>query len=191
MANYIKAPENQVYQPSGSQVVTSTVQGAKTGLDVYVLNSGGGGGGETIIVDDSLQRLELVDVGGVKKIPTTADVQLAPNDDGVHIGSATTNYKLEPNADGSLNIQAATVESLLSEIRGLCEIIQSMALAIQKQQPQIDIFNRPMVRVNAIDSNLTLTTLTNLNNFSGGNTSGVPYQLSNSFHIYNNITVTP
>ena len=144
-----------------------------------------------VVSDLAGKTLELIDIAGTNKIPTTADVQLAPNDDGVHIGSATTGNKLEPNVDGSLNIQAATVESLLIEIRGLCEIIQSMALAIQKQQPQIDIFNRPMVRVNAIDSNLALTTLTNLNNFSGGNTSGLPYQLSNSFHIYNNITVTP
>ena len=167
-----------VYDPVTQSLVTTNGSSGSTNTD-------------TIVVDDSGQRLDLVDVGGVKKIPTTADVQLAPNDDGVHIGSATTGNKLEPNVDGSLNIQAATVESLLIEIRGLCEIIQSMALAIQKQQPQIDIFNRPMVRVNAIDSNLALTTLTNLNNFSGGNTSGLPYQLSNSFHIYNNITVTP
>lgn len=190
--NILKATETTVPQDSGGKSLTGTQVSNKFALDVNVVGGGGGGGGgDTIITDDTAQRLSLQDVAGVKKIPVVADVILTPTDDGVHIGSKTTGNLLEPNADGSINIQSATVESLLSEIRGLCEIIQSMALAIQRQQPQIDTFNRPMMRLNAIDSNLTLTALTNLNNFSGGNTSGLPYQLSNSFHIYNNITVTP
>jgi hypothetical protein len=191
MSNYIKAPETQVYQPSGSQVVTATTVGPKTALDVNVLAGGGGGGGDTIITDDAAQRLALQDVAGVKKIPVIADVILTPSDDGVHIGSKTTGNLLEPNSDGSINIKASVIENLLTEIQGLNQVMHSLIINLQRSQPQLDVNNRPMVRLNAIDSNLTLTALTNLNNFSGGNTSGLPYQLSNSFHIYNNITVTP
>lgn len=170
--------------------VTGERIGDKFALHTYSLGGGGGGGGDTIITDDTAQRLALQDVAGVKKIPVVADVILTPTNDGVHIGSKTTGNLLEPNSDGSINIKASVIENLLTEIQGLNQVIHSLVISIQRSQPQVDVTNRPMMRINAIDTGLTLSTVSTLNTLGGGNTAGIPYQASFADHIYNNIKVT-
>lgn len=87
-------------------------------------------------------------------------------------------------------VTAPEIKIILEQIQAMTEILESLTTALLRSQPQLDTTNRPLVRVNAIDTNLTLTTLTNLNNLVGGNTAGLPYQLAPATYLYDKIVTS-
>lgn len=96
-------------------------------------------------------------------------------------------------------------EATLAEIRNLADAMLYFAGAVLDKLPRLDNADRAAVVVEsgvAVTSLPTLANVTtletannvvNLNNFAGGNTSHVPYNLSNAglVNLYQGITVTP
>lgn len=87
-------------------------------------------------------------------------------------------------------VTSPEIKSILEQIQAMAEVLQALTHVLLRHQPQLDTTNRPLVRVNAIDTNLTLTTLTNLNNLVGGNTAGLPYQLAPATYLYDKIVTS-
>lgn len=117
-----------------------------------------------------------------------ASIILNATDDSVAIKSSTTGNSVEPNADGSINIKASTLESLITEMRAMNEYMQIMLNAIENNTAiNVDVQKRPVMRLDAITSTVTFT----ISSFSTGNVSLLPYQLGmGATHIYDRIGVT-
>lgn len=93
--------------------------------------------------------------------------------------------------DGTGSDIMTQLNQLNEQIKALNDTMLYFITATLEKMPILDSNDRAQTRLGAIDTNLTLTTLGNLNNFSGGNTALIPYNLgAGAFHIYNNITVT-
>ena len=109
-------------------------------------------------------------------------------DDSVSIKSPATGNSLEPNLDGSINVKAATLESLITEMRAMNEYMQIMLNAIENNTAiNIDVQKRPAVRLDAVTSTVGLT----ISSFATGNVSQLPYQLGmGATHIYDRIGVS-
>lgn len=131
----------------------------------------------------SLAGVTTTNVSGKDSLDVNVtNIAINAADDSVAIKSPTTGNSFEPNSDGSIKA---------TELEGLIQVLNSLTNALMKNQMQMDQSQRPMMRINSIDSNLTLTNLSNINNFVGGNTSGIPYQIgAAATHIYDNIKIT-
>lgn len=84
----------------------------------------------------------------------------------------------------------AVTADTLDALQAMTEVLESLATAMLRNQPQLDVNNRPMVRINTIDGGLTLGTLSTLNTFSGGNTAGIPYHLGLVPYLYDKIVTS-
>jgi len=96
-----------------------------------------------------------------------------------------------------LNVESATLNDVLTSINSLNDTMLYFVTAMLDKMPLLTSQDRAMVEVlNTITANIgsnqTLTTVTNvsnLNNFAGGNTALIPYQIGASY-IYPNIIVS-
>ena len=88
------------------------------------------------------------------------------------------------------------IKALSEEIRQLNETMIYLVSSLLSQQPRLDANNRAAVNVETgsvtVGSITTLTNMTNLNNFAGGNTALVPFYLGDAgaTTIYDLIEVT-
>jgi hypothetical protein len=74
--------------PQGKQNVTSTVQGLKNGMDVYVLNSSAGGIGQTEIVSGLSGPVDVSNIGGINSLAVRiTDLVLSHLSDSIGIGA--------------------------------------------------------------------------------------------------------
>lgn len=96
----------------------------------------------------------------------------------------------------------AALSAMSSEIKTLNETMLLFTTAILAKMPMLDTGQRvrtsidsgTLPNVTTVGTLTTLTTaanLTNLNNFAGGNTANIPYNLSaGAFHLYSNINIS-
>lgn len=85
------------------------------------------------------------------------------------------------------------IKALAEEIRQLNETLLYLVSSLLAQQPRLDANNRAAVNVETGSVTVsTLTNMTNLNNFAGGNAALVPFYLGDAgaTTIYDLIEVT-
>ena len=109
------------------------------------------------------------------------------------------------NAFGDLSLEQTqieikalneTMQAVQAEIKALSDTMLYFITATLEKMPILDSNDSAYVQVrtgtlSTVSTVSTVTNTTNLNNFAGGNTALIPYNIgAGAFHIYNNIQVS-
>lgn len=92
------------------------------------------------------------------------------------------------------------IETTQEDVRDTLEALLTLLAGIFEKMPKLDAQDRVIIQANESTTAVTLSSgtvttasnVTNLNNFAGGNTAGVPVHLANvgALHLYNQIIVS-
>jgi len=85
---------------------------------------------------------------------------------------------------------SVAIQDLTETQNAMIETLQIFINTLQNQQPRMDTTRRPLMSIDAFTSGITLPNVGSINNFSTGNTAGIPYYQPGLQVIYDKIVTS-